>query len=79
MPIPLHHYYEGNVDPIYLERFKEVTSETNSIMINPLPYFRDRTKEEIKKIRLKNDTHPSKYGHKLLSEVIISQLKLLNL
>jgi len=79
MPIPLHHFYEGNAKPIYLQRFHELTNQTNSILVDPLPHFRSRSTKEIHKIRLRNDTHPSKYGHKLLSEVLIRELKTLNL
>jgi carbamoyltransferase len=69
MPIPLHHFVDGNANPsAYRMRFRELQEGSLCVLHDPLEDLRRYPYSERRRFRFPVDVHPTPSGHRALAE-----------
>jgi hypothetical protein len=76
MPLPMYHYYLGNDQPVYLERFRELQDLSKQVyLVDVLPYFLSLDVPKRLKLRTPNDPHYTPLGHSLVFKAIYETME----
>ena len=69
--LPLYQYVEGLANPThYQNRFQSFSKESNTALLDPLPFLQDFSLEERRAFRFANDVHPTQTFHRAIADFL---------
>lgn len=75
VPLPLYQYIEETSDPSgYQKRFKDLETQLNIPILDPLSSLQKYTIPERRNFRFTNDVHPTASGHRAIAECIYEKV-----